>query len=82
MKKILKRQLSQGKEVVFDNERTFTDDYRSMECTFRNQIQNSWANGYNISFNGAYFTYKTFDAFFKKLEQLKNDFNLELKCFE
>jgi hypothetical protein len=81
MKDFLKQHLSQGKEIIFDNERTFTDDYRSMECTFRNEKRNAWANGYNISFIGSYYTYKTFHAFFKKFEQLKNDWNLELKSW-
>ena len=81
MKEFLKHNLRQGKEIIFDNEKTFTEDYRSIECTFRNEKKNTWANGYNISFNGAYFTYKTFDAFFKKVNQLINDWNLELKSW-
>ena len=79
MKDFLKQQLKKGKEIIFDNERTFTDDFRSMECIFRNETKNTWANGFNISFNGKIFSFKTFDAFFKKFTQLKNDWNLELK---
>jgi hypothetical protein len=73
----LKKQLKQGKELVFDNEKTFTDDFRSMECAF--ETKRSWANGFRISFNGAIFSFKTFGAFFKKFTQLKNDWNLEMK---
>lgn len=81
MKDFLKQHLKEGKEIIFDNERTFTDDFRSMECTFRNETKNASANGFKISFNGANFRFKTFDAFFKKFEQLKTDFNLELKSW-
>lgn len=73
MKDFLKDNLKKGKEIIFDNERTFTDDFRSLECTF--------SNGFNIFFNGANFNFKTFDAFFKKFEQLKRDWNLELKSW-
>jgi len=81
MKKFLMNNLKQGKEVVFDNERTFTDDFRSMECTFNDDPKHTWANGFKISFNGAIFSFKTFNAFFKKFNQLKSDFNLELKSW-
>ena len=81
MKDFLKQNLKKGKEIIFDNERTFTDGFLSMECTFRNEAKNAWANGFKISFNGANFSFKTFDAFFKKFEQLKTDFNLELKSW-
>lgn len=79
MENIIKQSLKDGKEIIFDNERTFTDDFRSAECSFRNDNKNTWANGFKISFNGALFSFKTFNAFFKKLEQLRSDFNLELK---
>ena len=81
MKDFLKQHLKEGKEIIFDNETTFTDDFRSMECTFRSEPLNSWANGFNIHFNGANFSFKTFDAFFKKFMQLKTDWNLELKSW-
>lgn len=81
MKELLKQSLKDGKEVIFDNERAFTDDFRSMECSIRDEARNSWANGFKIHFNGANFTFKTFNAFFKKVEQLKDNFNLELKSW-
>jgi hypothetical protein len=31
----LKQLLKSGRVVVFDNEATFTDDFRSAECSFR-----------------------------------------------
>ena len=81
MKDFLKQNLKERKEIIFYNERNFTDDFRSMKCTFRNETKNAWANGFNISFNGANYSFKTFDAFFKKFTQLKNDWNLELKSW-
>ncbi len=81
MKQFIKQNLKEGKEIIFDNERTFIDDFRSAELTFRNEVKNTWANGFQITFNGKLFSFKTFDAFFKKFEQLKNDFNLELKSW-
>jgi len=81
MKDFLKNNLKEGKTIVFNNESTFTDDFRIMECSFRNESRNTWANGFNISFNGVSFTYKTFNAFFKKFEQLKKDWNLQLKSW-
>jgi hypothetical protein len=81
MKDFLKQNLKEGKEIIFDNEGTFTDDFRSMECSFRNETRNAWANGFKISFNGANFSFKTFDAFLKKFNQLKNDWSLELKSW-
>lgn len=81
MKEFLKNNLKEGKEITFYNESTFTDDFRSMELTFTNEPKNQWANGFHISFNGANFTYKTFNAFFKKFIQLKNYWNLELKSW-
>lgn len=86
MKQFLKQHLKEGKEIIFNNEKwcedTFSDDFRIAECTFRNENKNTWANGYKISFNGAYYSYKTFDAFLKKLTQLKKDWNLELKSWQ
>jgi len=81
MKNFLKQHLQEGKEIIFDNEKTFTDDFKSMECTFRNEAKNTWANGFKIEFNGALFSFKTFDAFFKKFTQLKTGWNLELKSW-
>lgn len=48
MKDFLKQHLKEGKEITFDNERTFTDDFRSMECTFRNETKNAWDNGLKL----------------------------------
>jgi len=73
MKQFLKQNLKEGKEIIFDNETTFTDDFRSMECSLKKDFQ--------IRFNGAFSTFKTFDAFFKKFEQIKQDWNLQLKSF-
>ena len=82
----LKKLLKDGQTIIFDseqfNERTQTDDFRSAECSFRNEATNTWANGFEIRFNGAFFTFKTFNAFEKKLNQLKFDFNLELNELE
>ena len=84
--KNLKQLLKNGQTIIFDNEqfceRNQNDDFRSAECSFRNQTTNTWANGFEIRFNGAFFTFKTFNAFEKKLNQLKEDFNLELNEFE
>jgi len=81
MKNFLKQHLKEGKEIIFDNERTFTYDFMSMECSLRNETKESWANGFKIRFNGANFSFKTFGAFFKKFNQLKEDYNLELKSW-
>ena len=48
----LKQLLKSGKVVVFDNETTFNDDFRSAECSFRDEPVNAWANGFKIEFNG------------------------------
>ena len=78
----LKQLLKSGKIVVFDNETTFTDDFRSAECSFRDESVNSWANGFKIDFNGAVVVSSTrFDVFERKLEQLKKDWNLQLKSW-
>jgi hypothetical protein len=81
MKAFLKQHLKEGKKIIFNNEKTFTDDYRSMECTFNNESKNTWANGFIIEFNGIFFSFKTFNTFFKKFIQLKTDWNLELKSW-
>ncbi|WP_026715219.1 hypothetical protein [Flavobacterium daejeonense] len=78
----LKEVLKSGKEVVFDNERTFNSDdgFRVALCSFRDESRNSWANGFKIEFNGAIVVSSTrFNVFKKKLEQLIKDWNLELK---
>lgn len=77
--KDLKKMLKSGLVITFDNEHTMTDDFRSAECSFRNENKNAWANGFRIYFNGTLFNYKTFVAFEKKLNQLKLDWNLKLK---
>jgi formylmethanofuran dehydrogenase subunit E-like metal-binding protein len=78
----LKQLLKSGKVVVFDNETTFTDDFRSAECSFRDEQINAWANGFKIEFNGAVVVSSTrFDVFERKLEQLKKDWNLQLKSW-
>lgn len=83
MKEFLKfhLRLNPHKEIVFDNERIFTDNFMSMECVFINDSKHTWLNGYKINFNGVVFSFKTFDAFFKKFTQLKNDWGLELKSY-
>jgi hypothetical protein len=82
----LKQLLKDGQTIIFDSEqfceRNQTDDFRSAECSFRNETKNTWANGFKIRFNGAFFTFKTFNAFERKLNQLKADFNLEFNIFE
>ncbi len=78
----LKELLKSGKVVVFDNERTFTDDFRSAECSFIDEAVNAWGNGFKIEFNGAIVVSSTrFDVFERKLNQLKEDWNLELKSW-
>ena len=47
----LKRNLKLGKTITLDNERTFTDDFRSAECTFQENARNSWSNCFKIEFN-------------------------------
>lgn len=82
----LQQLLKQGQTIIFDSEqfcnRTSSDDFRIAECSFRNESTNTWANGFKIQFNGALFSFKTFNAFEKKLNQLKADFNLEFNIFE
>jgi hypothetical protein len=82
----LKQLLKDGQTIIFDNEqfceRTQSDDFRIAECSFRNETTNTWANGFKIQFNGALFSFKTFNAFEKKLDQLKDDFNLEFNELE
>ena len=78
----LKQLLKSGRVVVFNNETTFTDDFRSAECSFRDEPVNAWANGFKIEFNGAVVVSSTrFDVFERKLEQLKKDWNLQLKSW-
>lgn len=83
MKEFLKihLHLNPHKEIVFNNERIFTDNFMSMECVFINNSKHTWVNGYKINFNGVVFSFKTFNAFFKKFTQLKNDWGLELKSY-
>ena len=81
MKEFLKNNLKEGKEIIFDNERTFIDDFRRMECAFKKDNKNAWANGFKIHFNGESFSFKTFDAFFRKFEKIKSNWNLELKSW-
>jgi hypothetical protein len=78
----LKQLLKSGKVVVFDNETTFINGFRSAECSFRDEPVNAWANGFKIEFNGAVVVSSTrFDVFERKLEQLKKDWNLQLKSW-
>jgi hypothetical protein len=81
MKDFLKQNLQNGKEISFNNESTFTDGISTMDCRFINDKLNNWRNGFHIDFNGEHFSFKTFNAFFKKFEQLKNDFELQLKSW-
>ena len=75
---LLKDNFKNGKKATFTNQITSPDDLRIMTCSFRDEPTNTWANGFNIEFNGANFSFKTFKAFFKKFNQLKSDWNLEL----
>ena len=61
MKEFLKihLHLNPHKEIVFDNERIFTDNFMSMECVFINDSKHTWLNGYKIYFNGVVFSFKT-----------------------
>ncbi len=82
----LKQLLKCGKTVVFDNEifceKNQLDNFRVAECSFRDEPVNAWANGFKIEFNGAVVVSSTrFDVFERKLEQLKKDWNLQLKSW-
>ncbi len=78
----LKQILKSGKVVIFDNECTSDDDFRSAKCTFRDENKNTWANGFQIEFNGAIVVHSTrFDVFERKLNQLRKDWNLEIKSW-
>lgn len=83
---MLEKLLRQGETITFDNElfceATESDDFRSAECSFRNETKNTWANGFQIMFNGKLFSFKTFIAFRKKLNQLQFDWNLEINHLE
>ncbi len=78
----LKQLLTQGKTIIFDNDKFCNDteslDFRVAECGFRNEPKNTWANGFKIDFNGALFSFKTFSGFQNKLNQLTKDWNLIL----
>ena len=71
--KNLQSRLKQGETLFFDNElfcqENESDDFRCAECVFS-------SNGFKMSFNGGFYSYKTFNAFQNKLNQLTNDFNL------
>ena len=83
MKEFLKfhLHLKPCEEIVFNNEKNISDNFMSMECVFINNSKHTWVNGYKIYFNGVVFSFKTFNAFFKKFTQLKNDWCLELKSY-
>jgi len=78
----LEKTLKIGEVVIFDNDNfcliNESDDFRQAECSFRNEVRNSWANGFKIQFNDALFSFKTFKAFEKKLNQIIKDWSLEL----
>lgn len=78
----LEKTLRIGEVVILDNDNfcliNESDDFRQVECSFRNEVRNTWANGFKIEFNGGLFSFKTFRAFEKKLNQLIKDCNLEL----
>jgi len=77
MEEFLKRHFKHDKTVVFDNE----DQHVDMHCRYLKNGINSWTNGYKIEFNGALYTYKTFKAFYRKFNQLKTEYSLQLKSW-
>jgi hypothetical protein len=82
----LKELLKKNQTIIFDNDRFCTenkcDDFRIAQCSFRNDSRNDFANGFKINFNGALFSFKRFDNFERKLNKLKQDWNLELNELE
>jgi len=78
----LKQRLIEGETITFDSEKfcaeTQSDDLRIAECTFISQSKTSLLDGFQIMFSGKLFIFKTFGAFEKKLNKLKQDFSLEL----
>jgi len=74
----LKTSLLAGKTVILNNE-LFCENsdcgIREAECTFEN-------NHFRIWFNGKFVHISiTFESFQRKLEQLKKDWNLQLKSW-
>jgi len=57
--KIQEKILKNGETIILDNsefcETNQIDDFISAECSFRNEIKNTWANGFEIDFNGRLF---------------------------
>lgn len=78
LKYFIKTEFKKGNLITFNNENTNFQNLYILELSFRNEAKNSWANGFNISFNGMFLTFKTFDSFFKKVNKLIQDFNLKL----
>lgn len=79
IKKEMKKKLMNGKTLIFEGWNGNDDFSRTAECSFRNEPLSQWANGFKIDFNGKLFSFKTFIAFEKKLNQLIKDWNLEPK---
>jgi hypothetical protein len=78
----LEQQLRNGEHINFDNEKfceqNQLDDFRNALCTFRNENNNTWANGFSIRFNGkCIHLSKTFKSFENKLNKLKAKWNLD-----
>ena len=74
MENFIRENLNKGAKITMSNESTFTTTMWVMECS--KSKKTFW-----LDFNGRLFSFKTFDAFFKKFNQLKKDFSLELKSW-
>jgi len=52
----LEKTLRIGEVVILDNDNfcliNESDDFRQVECSFRNENTNTWANGFKIQFSG------------------------------
>lgn len=82
----IKDGIKDGETIILNNaqwcEDNQSDDFRQMELSKRDEPTHTWANGFKIEFNGKAFSFKTFPAFRKKIDQLINDLNLELATEE
>lgn len=81
MDELIKNSLNTNNKVVFNNETTYEESFYKMTLSKVIDSRNSWANGFYIEFNGKIYSFKTFLAFYKKVVQLKKDYNLELKSW-
>lgn len=81
MKELIQNSLNTNNKVVFNNERNYKDNLYQMTLSKVVDVKNSFRNGFYIEFNKKLYYSKTFNTFYKKVEQLKKDYNLELKSW-